>query len=121
YSSEISIKNILAHTSGLPDYFQQKNSNQKSLESRIKKDQDQAWSFPDIMEYNRTLKPMFVPGTRGKAHYSDTNFQLLGKIIENITGKILSEILFELILDPLALYHTYLYHDVTDRKPVLFY
>jgi len=33
------------------------------------------------------MKLKFAPGTKGKAFYSDTNYQLLGRIIETITDK----------------------------------
>ena len=36
YSDDITIKQLLAHTSGLPDYFQGKGRNGKSLEDDLK-------------------------------------------------------------------------------------
>lgn len=50
----------------------------------------------------------FAPDTKGKATYSDTNFQLLGKIIEIITNKSYSDNCEELIIKPLKLSNTYL-------------
>ena len=32
------------------------------------------------------MKPHFPPGSPGRAFYSDTNYQLLGAIIEAVTG-----------------------------------
>jgi D-alanyl-D-alanine carboxypeptidase len=121
YSSEITIKNLLAHTSGIPDYFQQKNNEGKSFESEITKGNDQFWSFEQTLECSKKLKPLFVPGAKGKAHYSDTNFQLLGKIIENITHKSISENYEELIFKPLGLSQTYLFTDIEDKRPQTLY
>jgi CubicO group peptidase (beta-lactamase class C family) len=67
------------------------------------------------------MKTIFPPGTNKKAHYSDTNFQLLGKIIENITLKSYSINCEELIIFPLNLNHTYLYTDESDIRPKCIY
>lgn len=121
FSNEITIKNLLAHTSGIPDYFQQKDSQGKSMESEITSGNDQYWTFEKAVEHSKLLKPLFKPNTKGKAHYSDTNFQLLGRIIENITGKSISDNIEELIMKPLGLTQTYLYKDIQDSRPKILY
>lgn len=121
YSSEITIKNLLAHTSGIPDYFQQKDNEGKSIESELMKGNDQFRTFEKAIEYSKSLKPLFIPNAKGKAHYSDTNFQLLGRIIEKITGKSISDNYKELIFEPIGLTKTYLYTDITDTRPKTFY
>jgi CubicO group peptidase (beta-lactamase class C family) len=117
YSNELTIKQLLAHTSGLPDYFQDKGATGKSLEDEIADGNDQFWTFDQVIERIKAMKPFFAPGTKNKAHYSDANFQLLGKIIENITGKSYSENCIELIIKPLGLSKTYLYLDSLDKTP----
>lgn len=121
YAQEITIEHLLAHTSGLPDYFQDKNQNNSSLESDIKLGKDQSWSFDEIIERNKLQSPLFIPGSPKKAHYSDTNFQLLGKIIEVISGKSYTENCNARIIHPLGLSQTYLYHDINDGKPKQLY
>lgn len=121
YSNKITIKHLLAHTSGLPDYFQDKGANGKSLESELVNGADQFWTFEQSIESTKSMKPLFAPETKNKAHYSDANFQLLGKIIENITHKSYSENCDELIIKPLSLSATYLYQDTTDNKPKTLY
>lgn len=121
YSREITLKNLLAHTSGIPDYFQQKDKSGKSIEDSIKEGNDRFWTFEEVIEYNRSLKPLFKPDAKGKAHYSDTNYQLLGRIIENMTGKSVSENFYELIFNPLKLTQTYLYSDIEDNRPKTLY
>lgn len=117
YASAITIKNLLAHTSGIPDYFQKKDTNGNSLEKELTAGNDQFWTFEQAIERSKTIKPLFAPSRKGKAHYSDTNFQLLGKIIENITGESVSQNFQKLIFNPLGLSKTYVYIDITDRKP----
>jgi len=121
YSQELTIKHLLSHTSGLPDYFQDKAANGKSLEDELVNGNDQYWTFDQTMERIKSIKPHFAPGTKGKAHYSDANFQLLGKIIETITQKSYSENCKENIIQPLELTKTYLYQDSTDKTPKTLY
>jgi len=117
YSNGITIKNLMANTSGLPDYFQGKKDNGKSLMGELLSGNDYAWSFNDIINDTKKMKPKFVPGSKGKAFYSDTNYQLLGKIIEIVKGKNLSGSLDEMIFAQLDLLETYLYTDITDTRP----
>ena len=48
---------------------------------------DEPWPLERIVDRVRTLKPRFRPGQPGKVHYSDTNYELLGRIIETVTGQ----------------------------------
>jgi D-alanyl-D-alanine carboxypeptidase len=122
YAYDITIKHLLAHTSGLPDYFQGKLANRKSLEQELVIGNDQSWSFEQAIEKSKSMKPIFVPGAKGKANYADTNFQLLGKIIETITNKSYATNCQDLIISKLNLVNTYLYVDALDTKPAtLFY
>ena len=52
------------------------------------------------------MVPNFKPGA--KAFYSDTNYQLLGKIIEARTGKPLEAVFEDFFFRPLGLKHTWL-------------
>ncbi|NUO00885.1 MAG: beta-lactamase family protein [Saprospiraceae bacterium] len=121
YSQELTIKHLLSHTSGLPDYFQGKGTNGKSLENEITEGKDQFWTFEQAIERTKKMAPLFAPGAKGKANYSDANFQLLGKIIENITHKSYAENCREFIIQPLGLAKTYLYQDPTDNTPKTLY
>ena len=121
YSRDLTIQHLLAHTSGLPDYFQDKGTSGISLEDQIKQGNDQAWTFEQVVERTKLMKPLFAPGTVGIAHYSDANFQLLGKIIEEITAKPYAQNCQDRIIRPLGLSQTYLYVDSTDSKPKSLY
>ena len=121
YSQDLTIKHLLSHTSGLPDYFQGKGANGKSLENEITEGNDQFWTFEQAIERTKKMASLFAPGTKGKANYSDANFQLLGKIIETITHKSYSENCQEIIIKPLGLPKTYLYQDSTDKTPKILY
>lgn len=117
YSDQITVRNLLAHTSGIPDYFQMKNQMGKSLELSVLNGEDIAWTFEDCIARSKSLLPPFAPNTHGKAHYSDTNFQLLGRIIEIIAQRSLSNVFMQMIFVPLGMQDTYLYIDPNDRRP----
>ncbi len=121
YAREIIVRQLLAHTSGLPDYFQQKRANGKSLEDELTSGQDQDWSFEQVISEVKKMKPAFRPGQPGKALYSDTNYQLLGRIIETVTGTKLVAALKAYIFEPLGLQRTYLYVDSADTAPAIIY
>jgi D-alanyl-D-alanine carboxypeptidase len=120
-SRELTIRNLMAHTSGLPDYFQQKKPDGTSLQKDLMSGRDRAWNFEWVMGENRKLAPLFEPGQRGKAHYSDTNYQVLGRIIEAITGQDLAAVIAGRIADRLGLAKTYLYRDRKDMRPRTLY
>lgn len=121
YSDLIKIRHLLSHTSGLPDYFLQKRENGVSLVKELISGNDRKWTFQEAIEIAKSMQPHFKPGQKGKAFYSDTNFQLLGKIIESNMDRKLSEILDEFVISPLNLKKTYLYQDVTDARPAEVY
>ncbi len=116
HAPEITVRQLLGHTSGLPDYFQHKQDGE-TLEERISQSQDLAWSRAEVWTWAKEMKPEFEPGKPGKAHYSDTNFQLLGEIIEQVSGMSIAEAYEQYIFQPLGLEHTYLYTDPTDNTP----
>lgn len=121
FSQEITIQHLLSHTSWLPDYFQTKKENGESLKDELVKWNDQGWSFEESIQNSKTLSPLFIPWTEWEAYYSDTNFQLLGKIIENITQKSYEENCKEFIFTPLKLKDTYLFTNISDTLPLHLY
>ncbi len=60
YSDEITIKHLLAHTSGLADYFQGKGIHKKSLEDELVFGNDQFWTFEQAIERTKAMKPLFM-------------------------------------------------------------
>src|SRR5690606_13281694 len=121
YSDEITIAQLLAHTSGIPDYFQKKDDKGDSVEKMLMQGVDRKWSFEQAISLSKELKAPFAPGTKGKAHYADTNYQLLGRIIEILSGKEIHRVFEELIIEPLGLETTYLYRDKNDDRPKTLY
>lgn len=118
YSREISIKHLLSHTSGLADYFEQAPKGQQSLRDQLMAGKDRAWELSDVIELAKSKGAQFPPAYKRKALYSDTNFQLLGHLLEVILEKDLSTIIAERISHPLQMEHTNLFTDSNDQTPV---
>lgn len=108
YSSAITVRHLLSNTSGLPDYFEDKPKGASSFLEDILAGGDVGWTGAQALERARQLTPRFEPGTPGKAHYSDTNFLLLGQILENVTGESFAALVAERIVRPLGLTQTWM-------------
>jgi D-alanyl-D-alanine carboxypeptidase len=104
YSSEIRVRDIVSQTSGIADYYQLKRLPRKGdLESASRN--DPGWSFQEAMELARSLPSKFPPNS-GRAHYSATNYQLVGRIIEQVTGSSLEAELHKRIFEPMGMKHS---------------
>jgi len=57
YSNDLTIKNLLAHTSGLADYYQNKGPSGMSLEDEIVSGIDQFWTFEQAMARAKEMGP----------------------------------------------------------------
>jgi D-alanyl-D-alanine carboxypeptidase len=106
YSGEILVSHLLNHTSGIADYYLDRDDSGICLMDLMLKEPDRFWTPLETVNWTKErLKPHFAPGEG--FHYSDTNYQLLGFIIEKITGKPLHEALHENIFRPLGMYNTW--------------
>ncbi len=90
----ITVRMLLDHTSGLPDYF----LNPK-IEKPLRAEPDDAWTPERAWTYVRTKRP--VPGTVWS--YSNTNYMLLGEVVEAVTGRTIALEVRTRLLDPLGL------------------
>lgn len=111
YSDKITIRHLLGHSSGLPEYLVIHRKDEKSLFDLVAENADRSWSTEDIVQVVRDVNtPFFAPqssGAKKKIRYSDTNFQLLIAIIENVTGQPLHTAFEEMLYQPLGLEQTF--------------
>jgi CubicO group peptidase (beta-lactamase class C family) len=121
YSHSITITHLLSHTSGLPCYLIDKNSNGKKIIIELINGNDQSWPIEKAITEVKSMKPSFPPGKEGKARYIDTNHQLLSKIIETITEEPVNIALKKIIFDELGLRKTYVCEDPNYMKFVPIY
>jgi len=112
-TGDITVRNLLGHTSGLPDCLEERPKGGRSLIERVVREGDMAWTVEDLARIVRDdLTPHFPPQREGakrqRARYSDTNYQLLIAIVEAVTGLPLDRAFEELLFGPLGLRHTFL-------------
>ena len=105
-SSKITIKDLLRHTSGIPDYF----SEDSRFIDYVMDFPEKQWFWQDIIhkffDYGLNKKGKFKSGNG--FHYSDTNYLILAVLLEDISNLRFHEVLEERILKPLSLNQTYL-------------
>lgn len=62
------------------------------------------FTVPETLAFAFKHKPYFAPGQG--FHYANTNYDILGELVERVTGKSLSTVFRERIFAPLGLAHT---------------
>jgi D-alanyl-D-alanine carboxypeptidase len=102
YSSDIQIRHLLNQTSGLPDNFY-------PLFDKLLADHSFNISPREAVIWaKKNLSPRAAPGQR--SYYTDTNYHLLGLIVEKVRGEPFHAALKKLIFDPLGMKHSYMLH-----------
>jgi D-alanyl-D-alanine carboxypeptidase len=119
YSSKITIRQCLGHTSGLWDYYNDGKKNDKGytpLDLLFLRDPGRFWTPIDVIEWGkRNLEAVTLPGTL--PHYSDTNYLLVGLVMESVTNKPFYSLMRELVLEPLKMEGTYAQYREEKRHP----
>ncbi|MGZ3585891.1 MAG: serine hydrolase domain-containing protein [Candidatus Limnocylindrales bacterium] len=101
-AAHITLRELLNHTSGLYDYFWS-----PSLLRQLGAAPRQAWGPQRLLRF--VGRPVFKPGTEWI--YSNTNYLLLGLVIEAAAGRSVEAELEAHFLGPLGLDHTVLQDD----------
>jgi len=110
-TGEIAVEHLLGHTSGLADYYDQAPSGKRSAQARLLAGEDAPVPFDEVLRLVREdLAPHFPPqpvtAAKRRARYADTNYQLLGAIVEHVTGEALHEVFDRMLFGPLGLAST---------------
>jgi D-alanyl-D-alanine carboxypeptidase len=107
YSNDITIEHLISNTAGLPDFYEEKPKEGKSFLDLLLDEPSRYWTAQETIEWTKqNLSPRFEPGK--KCNYTNTAYNLLGLIIENITSKPYHESLHEYFFQPLQMNDTYL-------------
>jgi len=117
YSNSLTIVHLMSLTSGLPCYLNDKQANGKKAMAELEAGIDQAWPIDRVIQEVKRMKTHFPPGKEGRAKYADTNHQILGLIIEKITGEPVNIVLKNLFQE-MNLTKTYVCEDANDRNYV---
>ncbi len=92
--ADITVRMLLGHTSGLPDFSQMKELTQRETPR-------------ESVALAATGEPLFPPGTSWA--YSNTNYTLLGLISQEVTGETWAEQVRTRFFEPLTLDSTYVW------------
>lgn len=88
YADRVTLRQLLTHTSGIPDYLDQSNL------------PPHATAAQQVAAVAK-LPPEFLPGTRFE--YSNTNYVILGLIVEKLTREPLQEVFKQWFFRPLSM------------------
>ena len=123
HADQITVRDVLAHTSGIPNYYAQKVLDPRSDIATVTA-ADPGWTYEDALDIARGMSASFAPHS-GRAEYSFTNYQLVTRLIETLYGCSLSAALERELLVPLGLSDTVLLtpetlHLFDEASPLLF-
>jgi D-alanyl-D-alanine carboxypeptidase len=96
---KITVRQILQHTSGLPDY------DSVMVGKDYGRIQHTYFEPKRMVDAALTQKALFAPGAGWS--YSNTNYILAGLVVEKVTGRSIGEEITERVIDRLGLRHTY--------------
>jgi D-alanyl-D-alanine carboxypeptidase len=107
YAGQVTIEQLLAHSSGVADYFEGSTSSGKSFLAEMLANPGTHWTPGALLAFTR--QHQVAVGVPGQVfNYSDTGYILLGLIIEAVTGKSFGQNLVEEIFLPLEMGDSYL-------------
>jgi D-alanyl-D-alanine carboxypeptidase len=96
----ITVRQLLQHTSGLHDYL----ADPRIVRPYLNGNTGYAWTPARLLEIANDHKPDFRPGTSWR--YSNTNYLVLGLIVEKVTGNSLAAELKRRVFGPAGLHAT---------------
>lgn len=109
YYQGVTIKNLLQHTGGLPDYMELFEDNWNK--SRFATNED---IIHQLIKYKPAK--LFDPGQRYE--YSNTGYTLLASVIERVSGKKFGHFLHDNIFAPLTMTNTRVYQGRYNPQPI---
>lgn len=103
HAEQISVRQLLSHTSGLPDYV---------AEPELLTTLDEPHSASELLSFVADEPLLFTPGTDHR--YANSNYLALGLLVEAVTGMPWEDYVGETLVGPLALSDTLLHDPVPD-------
>ena len=99
HSRSLTVRHLLHQTSGLADYYE------SDLAAALKQGKDRSYGLDEVLQMTKVLPPQAAPES-GRSHYSDTNYQMLGALIEAVTCQTYDQAVQSRICKPLGLTST---------------
>ncbi len=119
FDPDITISQLLTHTSGLAHYWTDGPKDLRGSNAFLREflaRPERFWKPGEILEFARKI-PAKPRG--GQFHYSDTNYVLLGLIIERATRQPLHRVFRKMIFEPLGMSDTWLSYREDRRNRVV--
>jgi D-alanyl-D-alanine carboxypeptidase len=101
FDGDLTIRQLLNHTSGLADYWDDE------FESACEAEPSHLWTTEEALTYAYD-QPSQSEAGEDYSYYSNTNYLLLELIVKHVTGKPLAQEIRRLILKPLNLNDTFM-------------
>jgi D-alanyl-D-alanine carboxypeptidase len=102
YLPQMTPRQLLTHTSGLPNYF-----GEPAFMQRLREDPARTWRPAELVDHAATHGTVsFAPGEG--FDYTDTGFVVAALLVEQTTGRELNQVYRELVFDPLGMDGTWL-------------
>src|SRR5260221_3059863 len=112
YGKNVTVRNLLNHTGGLPDY--------EDLMDAVEKEKGPTWSAEKQIQDAEVVPLLekeshgkFAPGT--KWEYSNSGYVVLGLIVAQVSGKSFGQFLQQRIFAPLKMDHTLVFENGKDE------
>jgi D-alanyl-D-alanine carboxypeptidase len=96
YGDQITLRQMLSMTSGIASY-----TLSTQWQSEYFAEPERVWTPQELVDFSLSLPPSFMPGEFFE--YSNTNFLMLGMIVEYVTGQTYADVIQERIFDPLGM------------------
>ena len=94
-ASEVTVRMLLGHRSGLPEW------DSPAIDAEAARDPSRIWTASEFLDLAAAQEPTFPPGT--DYAYSNTNYTLVGLIIERATGRGWRDEVTDRVITPLGL------------------
>ena len=98
-SDAMTVRQLLAHTSGIHEHVRM-----PEFHAALRADPQKAWTPPELIEFALDRDPLFDPGTGWS--YADTNYIVLGAILERAAEAPFYELARARVLEPFGMKST---------------
>jgi D-alanyl-D-alanine carboxypeptidase len=113
-SGDVTVRQLIAQTSGIREYADDR------FTAMIRENFARVWTPPELIALAADGEPAAPPGDN-PSYYSNTNYVLLGLIIESASGMRLADSIRARVLEPLGAADTYSWGEAGRPVPVLGY
>jgi D-alanyl-D-alanine carboxypeptidase len=100
-AADITVRQLLNHTTGLPDY-----TNDDAFLAQVFADPGRSWTPHELLAVANGMAPAFAPGAPGRWAYANTNYIVLGLLVEQVSRRTLAQELQARVFERLGMRST---------------